>query len=76
VRHAGVQVQFDRDAGSAEGERVPHVFVPEDIELADLDVGGWESAAVEERAGAEVGGTSSPPARSPSNALQPVTLSS
>jgi hypothetical protein len=39
VGDAGVYVQFDGYAGLAQGERVLDVFVAEDVELSDFDVG-------------------------------------
>ena len=43
-----MQVEFD---GMAEGECVGDVLVVEDVELADLDVGGWEAGGVGESGG-------------------------
>jgi hypothetical protein len=39
VRDTGVEVELDRDAGEAQAPSVLEVFVAEDVELADLDVG-------------------------------------
>jgi hypothetical protein len=38
MRDAGVQVKFDGNTGSAQGESVRGVLVTEDIELANFDV--------------------------------------
>jgi hypothetical protein len=46
VRHAGVQVQFDRHARPAERERVADGLVAEDVQLPHLDVRGRQAGRV------------------------------
>jgi hypothetical protein len=46
VRGAGVDVELNRDTGAAELRRVGGVLVAEDVDLADLDVGGRQAGRV------------------------------
>jgi hypothetical protein len=51
VGDPGVQVGLDGHARTAEGQRVGDVFVAEDVELPDLDVGRRQTGGVGEPGG-------------------------